>query len=216
LCNGISGEPGAQIVRQLHAQTTQGPDHDGDLALLQAAPVDPYRFDQLFDQFGDAVLNYCYYRLGTWEEAEDAAQQVFANALAAHNRFRARSTEPAESIRSWIFTIAHHEVANRRRSRTRHPQASLDSASVVADPGPSPEELAIAADRQGRVLRLMTQLSPDQRQVVELRLAGLTDAEIAQVLDRTPGAIRATQFRAVARLRDLLGIDLRGKGGSDV
>ena len=47
-------------------------------------------------------------------------------------------------------------------------------------------------------------------------LAGLTDAEIAQVLDRTPGAIRATQFRAVARLRDLLGIDLRGKGGSDV
>ena len=86
----------------------------------------------------------------------------------------------------------------------------------MADPGPSPEELAIAADRQGRVLRLMTQLSPDQRQVVELRLAGLTDAEIAQVLDRTPGAIRATQFRAVARLRDLLGIDLRGKGGSDV
>ena len=126
-------------MRQLHAQTTQGPDHDGDLALLQAAPVDPYRFDQLFDQFGDAVLNYCYYRLGTWEEAEDAAQQVFANALAAHNRFRARSTEPAESIRSWIFTIAHHEVANRRRSRTRHPQASLDSASVVADPGPSPD-----------------------------------------------------------------------------
>ena len=81
LCNGISGKPGAQIVRQLHAQTTQAPDHDGDLALLQAAPVDQYRFDQLFDQYGDSVLNYCYYRLGTWEEAEDAAQQVFVNAL---------------------------------------------------------------------------------------------------------------------------------------
>jgi RNA polymerase sigma-70 factor, ECF subfamily len=184
LCNGIAGEPGAQIVRQLHAQTTQAPDHDSDLALLQAAPVDPYRFDQLFGQFGDAVLTYCYYRLGTWEEAEDAAQQVFVNALAAQTRFRARGTEAAESIRSWIFTIAHNEVANRRR--------------------------------QGRVLRLITQLSPDQRQVVELRLAGLTDAEIAQVLDRSPGAVRATQFRAVARLRDLLGIDLRGKGGSDV
>ena len=50
---------------------------------------------------------------------------------------------------------------------------------------------------------------------VTSRLA-VRSAEIAQALDRNPVANRPTQFRAVARLRDLLGVDLSGKGGSDV
>jgi DNA-directed RNA polymerase specialized sigma24 family protein len=49
-------------------------------------------------------------------------------------------------------------------------------------------------------------MAPEQRRVLELRLAGLTTAEVAHALDRSPGAIRATQFRAAARLRVLLGI----------
>ena len=63
------------------------------------------------------VLNYCYHRLGTWSEAEDAAQQVFLHAYTALGRFRDREG----SFRSWLFTVAHHEVANRRRGQRRHP-----------------------------------------------------------------------------------------------
>ncbi len=179
-----------------------------DAALVAAAQTDPRAFDQLFDRYGDPVLNYCYYRLGTWEEAEDAAQQVFANAYAGLARFRNRdrATDPGGSFRSWLFTIAHHEVANRRRGYARHPAMSLDLATEAFDLGPSPEELAVAADHQGRVLALVSQLSVDQRRALELRLAGLTDTEIGAVLGRTPGAVRAVQARAVARLRGLLGV----------
>jgi RNA polymerase sigma-70 factor (ECF subfamily) len=162
------------------------------------------------------VLTYCYYRLGTWEDAEDAAQQIFIKAFSAAGRFRERDADPEGSVRSWLFTIAHHEVANRRRTFARHHEARLESAYAVRDPGPSPEELAVAADHQGRVLGLISQLSHAQRQTLELRLAGLGDGEIAQVLGRSPGAIRATQFRAISRLRQLLGVDRRGKGSSDV
>jgi RNA polymerase sigma-70 factor (ECF subfamily) len=63
------------------------------------------------------------------------------------------------------------------------------------------------------VLALVSQLSADQRRVVELRLAGLTDAEAGAVLGRTPGAVRAVQARAVARLRGLLGVRPGGTGG---
>jgi len=83
---------------------------------------------------------------------------------------------------------------------------SLDLATEAFDLGPSPEELAVAADHQGRVLALVSQLSVDQQRALELRLAGLTDTEIGAIVGRTPGAVRAVQARAVARLRGLLGV----------
>jgi RNA polymerase sigma-70 factor (ECF subfamily) len=182
-----------------------------DRQLLAAARAKPATFALLFERYGDTVLNYCYYGLGTWEEAEDAAQQVFTNAFAALGRFHDR--DAGGSLRSWLFTIAHHEISNRRRTFSRHQFAPMENMADLADPGPSPEELAVAADRQGRVLGLLSQLSRDQRQIVELRLAGLTDREIAGVLDKSPGAVRVTQSRAVSRLRELLGPQDDDQGG---
>jgi DNA-directed RNA polymerase specialized sigma24 family protein len=48
-------------------------------------------------------------------------------------------------------------------------------------------------------------MTPEQRRVLELRLAGLTTAEIACALGRSPGAVRAIQFRAAIKLRERLG-----------
>ena len=179
-----------------------------DAALVAAAQRDPAAFDRLYDRFADPVLNYCYYRLGAWEEAEDAAQQIFASAYAALHRFCDRDG----SFRSWLFTVAHHEVANRQRGRARHPSVPLAAAALLPAAGPTPEELAIAADEQGRVRALLAELSGDQRRVLELRLAGLTDVEIARVLGCKPGAVRAVQARGVGRLRQLLRVR---QGGGD-
>jgi putative hemolysin len=58
----------------------------------------------------------------------------------------------------------------------------------------------------------LAELPPGQRRIVELRLAGLTGAEIAQTLGRSRGAIDTTYCRAIARLRGLLGTsDQRGE-----
>jgi RNA polymerase sigma-70 factor (ECF subfamily) len=202
-------------VRLLARKPTEGrappPADASDADLVRAAHADPLTFDRLYDRYDDSILTYCYYRLGTWEDAEDAAQQVFANAYARLGAFR----DGPGSFRAWLFTIAHHEVANRKRGRARHPAAPFDAARDVADAGPTPEELAIAADHQGRALALLSHLSPDQRQVVEFRFAGLSDAEIGTVLGRSPGAVRAVQARAVARLRDLLGVRTTREGGGD-
>lgn len=175
-------------------------DEDDDAALLIAAPINPHAFDQLVARYADAILNYCFYRLGSWEEAEDAAQQIFTNAWRASERFDKRRG----SVRSWHFTIAHNHVINRRRGFARHPSVPLEYAAEIDDPSPTPEELAIAADHQGRVLALFTNLSLDQRRVMELRLSGLSSVEIAAVVGRNPGAVRAVESRAIARLRALV------------
>ena len=187
----------------------------GRLAVVPGASI-PVGIESLFAMYGDPVLNYCYYRLGNWEDAEDAAQQIFAKAMGALDRFRSDSCDPERSQRAWLFTIAHHEIANRHRAFARRRDASLESLPDLHDPGPSPEELAVAADSQSRVRALFSRLSPDQRRALELRLAGLTDTEIATVLGTSPGAVRATQFRAIARLRSLLGVTTMETGARNV
>ena len=79
---------------------------------------------------------------------------------------------------------------------------------------PSPEDLAVGAEERGRVGRLLDQLLPDQRRILELRLAGLTSKEIAAALGRTPNAVDQAQFRALSRLRTLLSAAERGPEGS--
>lgn len=75
------------------------------------------------------------------------------------------------------------------------------------DGAPTPEEIVLAHERRYSVRRLLDHLSPLQREVVELRLAGLTGIEVADALGRNHGAVKAIQFRAIARLRDLLGVE---------
>jgi RNA polymerase sigma-70 factor (ECF subfamily) len=171
-----------------------------DGTAITRTAAEPLNFDDLYEQYVDAILNYCYSRLGTWEEAEDAAQQIFVNAYRALPRFEARHG----SLRSWLFTVAHNEVANRHRYRARHRTLSLTEATELFDPAPVPEEMVVISDHRERLRTLLASLSEDQRRVVELRLAGLRDGEIATVLGRSPGAVRGVQARAVARLRDLL------------
>jgi RNA polymerase sigma-70 factor (ECF subfamily) len=187
----------------------------GGVVVVPGASV-PAGIESLFALYGDPVLNYCYYRLGNWQDAEDSAQQIFAKAMSALDRFRSNGCDAERSLRAWLFTIAHHEIANRHRYFARHHDASLDQAHDLHDPGPSPEELAIAADSQDRVIALFSRLSPDQRRVLELRLAGLTDTEIASVLGTSSGAVRATLFRAIARLRSLLGVTTVETGARNV
>jgi RNA polymerase sigma-70 factor, ECF subfamily len=176
----------------------------GSEALIVAhAQLDPRAFAPLYELYFDAVYRYCYARLGDGQAAEDAASVVFTNALAALPRFRPSGR--AGSFRAWLFAIAHNVVANQYRDRGRHPVTALAAADELRDRSPSPEDAVLDAEVRQSLHAVLAHLSDDQRRVIELRLAGLTDKEIARVLGRNHGAVRATQYRAVNRLRALLG-----------
>jgi RNA polymerase sigma-70 factor (ECF subfamily) len=176
--------------------------------LIARATHDPQAFALLYRQYLDPVYRYCYHRLGSKEVAEDVTSQVFAKALAALPAYRGE-----RPFRSWLFAIAHNAIVDAHRTRWRH--RPLDVANEVLDPTASPEDLALAAERDRAVQTLLAALTPDQARVIELRLVGLTEVEIARVLDRRPGAIRALQFRALIRLRSLLGVDAESRGFAD-
>jgi RNA polymerase sigma-70 factor, ECF subfamily len=179
------------------AGITPGPDGD-DGALMTAAVRAPHDFAPLFLRYWDPVLRYCTVRLSDRAEAEDAASQVFIDAYASLHRFQER--RGAGSFRSWLFAIAHHEIANRHRYRVRHPVIPLQDVEESFGSDGTFEQVA-TADAIAREIALLRDLPDRPREVVELRLAGLTDREIAEVLGVSGQAVRQAQSRAVALLR---------------
>jgi RNA polymerase sigma-70 factor (ECF subfamily) len=179
--------------------STAGEGEATESELIARAVHDPQAFALLYRRYLDPVYRYCYHRLGSKEAAEDATSQVFAKALAALSSYRAD-----RPFRSWLFAIAHNVIVDAHRARRVH--QPLNAAVDVLDAAPSPEDLALAAEEKHTVQTLLAGLTPDQARVVELRLAGLTEVEIARVLGRRPGAVRAVQFRALTKLRALLGV----------
>jgi len=173
---------------------------DDDAELVRQAHRRPAAFEPLYLRYRDRVLSYCAFRLTDTAEAEDAASAVFLKALHALPDFRDRDG----SFRSWLFRIAHNEVADRYRQRARRPEASLDLVAGMTDPTASPEEAAIAADAASRLRALLGTLPRREREVLELRLADLSTAEIAAVLGVREQSIWTAQSRALARIRDAL------------
>lgn len=176
---------------------------ESDDTLAARAVHDPEAFTLLYRAYALDVYRYCYRRLQDRHTAEDATSQTFVNAYAGLRRLGHKP------FRAWLFTIAHNVVVDTHRNR--RPFAPLD-ADVREDPDPSPETLVIDREQRDAMQRLLRQLPKRDREVVELRLAGLTGREIAQTLDCSPEAVRAAQYRAVHRLRELWdkeGIDER-------
>jgi RNA polymerase sigma-70 factor (ECF subfamily) len=178
-----------------------------DAELVALAMEDRRQFSLLYARYLDPVHRYCYRRLGSREAAEDATSLVFTNALTAFPHYR------HTSFRGWLFTIAHHVITDRYRGD--HPESPLDTVAELHDGSASPEDLALAADERRSISELLECLPDHQRQVVELRLAGLTSAEIAEALGRSRSNVDVTQFRAVARLRVLLGLAARPQEARD-
>ena len=173
-----------------------------DAVLIAHAQHDRLAFAPLYQRYFDPIFRFCYYRLGDWQEAEDAASDIFANAIANLTRFRAGDRE--DGFRCWLFTIARNGVSNRRRDRIRHPRQSLDAAAEMVDQAVTPEEAAIAADDHRLVHALLARLRPAQRELLELRLVGLNDAQIARILGRSHDAVRKEQSRTMSALRSIV------------
>jgi RNA polymerase sigma-70 factor (ECF subfamily) len=166
--------------------------------LVDAARTDPRAFAVLYHRHVSAIYRFCYRRLGTKEAAEDATAQVFTKALGSLASYR------GGSFRGWLFAIAHHVVVD--EVRLGRSDVPLTAAVSSIDPGPGPEEVAVAAEASQALRAVLAQLPPEQRRVVELRLAGLSGVEIAATLGRSHGTIRNLQHRTLLRLRALLGV----------
>jgi RNA polymerase sigma-70 factor (ECF subfamily) len=170
---------------------------DPDLLDVRAAQADRAAFATLYRRYLDRVYGYAFYQLGDHHDAEDATERIFLAALRALPDFRDRGS----TFRAWLFRIAHNTVANAHRSRSRRSAQPIPDWFEMPAPDADPARLAAAADELREVRRAIECMPDDRRQVILLRFVDeLSTAEIAKVLDRSPGAVRVLLHRS---LRDL-------------
>ncbi len=145
--------------------------------IVERAKRDPDAFAALYEEYAEAIYRYSLFRLGTREEAEDATSQIFLKAFSGigkHNALR--------PFRSWLFAIAHNTIVDRYRSS--RPIWPLSVFSDLLDRRPGVEEEVLASVERDELHLLLRQLPTGQRRVMELRLAGLSSAETAEVLGK--------------------------------
>jgi RNA polymerase sigma-70 factor (ECF subfamily) len=143
------------------------------------------------------IYRYLSYKVGDVRDAEDLAGEVFVRMLEAI---------PGQKgiLEAWLFRIAGNVLTDHYRKRSvRSDTVALPEEIAGGDDPAAAAERKLDADRLRQGMKALTE---EQREVAILRFVmGYEHDEVAEIMGRSPGAVRALQFRALAALKDVLG-----------
>jgi len=174
-----------------------GPAQENFASVLAAAKAGAaWACRDLWQRFAPSVAAFARARGSL--EPEDLTSEVFLTVFDRLDQFEGGGAE----FRSFVFTVAHRRLVDELRARSRRPapaEFTEDSDHRLTDSAET-QALDRIADREVRTL--IETLAPDQRDVLALRIiGGLSIPEIAQILDKRPGAVKALQRRGLETLR---------------
>lgn len=170
----------------------------------QARTKDTKSVATLCETFYPKVYRYVYYRVNRIEDAEDLTNETCLKAVGALQ-------QQMGSFHAWIFRIASNLVTDFYRRRSV--RQSVESVGASIETVHSNGDQADATVEREELKRALLQLTDEQQQVMVLKfIEGYETDEIAEMLEKNTGAIRAIQFRALTALRAVYGVQAhRGK-----
>ncbi len=170
-------------------------------ALLAAAQDgDEQAFAVLWRDANPALLRYL--RVVASEHAEDIAAETWVQVVRGLTRF----TGDEGAWRAWLFTTARRRLLDQARLRRRHPAEPLDEINAADVPRTADaEQLALDNIATESAMALLSRLPEQQAEVILLRVvAGLETEVVAELLGRSPGAVRVAAHRGLKKLATLL------------
>lgn len=161
----------------------------------RAVALDPTALAEIYDRYSGKIYSYVYHRVGDAGTAEDLVGDVFVRMLEAIRGDRAWST----SLQGWLYRIAHNLIVDQFRRGGGRENVELDEGWMATDNPTYSFENLFASNQLQQSMRVLTE---EQQQVVILKFVeGLSNLEVAEILDKTEGAIKALQHRALTALR---------------
>ena len=169
--------------------------------MRRAAERDPDAWEWLYRRSHGKLFAYARRRAGDDAAAEDAVSEAMTRALEGIGRFRSRGA----GFDGWLYGILRNVLLEQYRATDRAAHRDLTPPTATA-PEDDPPVAAERAEARRTMAAAFEQLSPDDREVLELRVVGdLSSDEVSEVLGKKPGTVRMAQARALSRLRALLG-----------
>lgn len=190
--------PSTQLDRILTTQEVDG-------LVDEAKKGDEASLRTLCEYVYGKIYSYMVYRVRRPEDAEDLTSEVVLRVVKALRKQRGH-------FHAWIYRIAKHALIDFYRKNATRQELSLEEIpGGIAAEG---VDLARETMTRERLRRAMRELTEDQQQVIHLRFVeGYDNAEVAQIMGKSIGAVKALQFRALESLRDYFrkkGYEIKG------
>ncbi|MEO8285901.1 MAG: RNA polymerase sigma factor [Chloroflexota bacterium] len=158
------------------------------------------------ENFAPRIYRFALYQLGDHSAAEDLVSEVMTRMLEKIGQYN----QTGAPFQAWLFSIARNLMHDSHRRRKNTTIISLDAAidtTEVQSLGATDTRIDGFADRDA-LLRVMSQLTDEQRQILTLRIVeGWQPQEIAELLGKSIDSVKSLQYRALQTLKRLLGND---------
>lgn len=153
-------------------------------------------FARLYEEYVDAVFNYCLFRVGDRNLAEDLTADTFERAWRARGRYQ----PDRAAFSTWLFTIARRVVIDRQRQNARRVLSPLSTQQ--RDENPSPEAQVEQNERRHTLYHLVRALPAHEQELIALKFGvGMTNRQMAQLLDKSESAVGSAIHRVIQKLR---------------
>jgi RNA polymerase sigma-70 factor, ECF subfamily len=172
----------------------------------RAQAGDVAAFGELYDEYSVTVYRYVYARVSSAALAEDLTSETFVRALRALDSFRWQGRD----FGAWLVTIARNLIADHYKSGRVRLEVVTDEIETHDRQTDGPEADVLAAATADLLREAVASLPDEQRECLTMRFfAGLSIAETARALERSEGAVKQLQLRAVRHLAKIIPGDLR-------
>ena len=167
--------------------------------LKRAHLLDHNALVEIYDLYSNALFAYAYKHTGDSQVAEELTSETFFRFLGALER----GGGPKEHLKAYLYRITHNLITDRFR---RQPAPSLElDEDRLQDDKPGPKSIFSSKQDAEQVRLALRLITPEQRQVIVLKyLEEWSSVEIAQMMDKSLGAVKALQHRGLAALQRIL------------
>ncbi|MGB2896533.1 MAG: sigma-70 family RNA polymerase sigma factor [Anaerolineales bacterium] len=182
-----------------------------EVQLLEGARrLDESALAEIYDSLSPELYYYACRLVGDTETAEDVVSETFFRFL----RALGAGGGPEDHLRAYLYRIVHNLAVDHHRRQTEpleNQEPDMQRSSSAENPDDA-VELSLA---QAQAREVLWRLTHEQRQVIMLKFfQGLSNEEIAAVLEKPVGAVKSLQHRGLKSMRRILENDFAFTEGS--
>ena len=176
-------------------------DYTDNELLEQARQFNTGALGLIYDRYSTALYRYAYRQVGDSQMAEDCVAETFTRFLGALKKNKG----PREHLRAYLYRIAHNLISDQFRRRSPVLDGLDEREDLAEDTQKSVEKIVQQGLLAENIRKHLAELTDEQRQVIVLKhLEDMDNAEVAEIMGKTVGSVKALNSRALNNLRKVM------------